>query len=71
MPAAQLTTAERSRRRLLASVYRSGGLLSFAAAARFGVAREAALFDCMRAGLITRSLTGYALTDAGKTEARR
>lgn len=71
MPTAQLTTAERSRRRLLASVYRSGGLLSFFAAGRYGAARSRTLHDCITAGQITRTATGYALTDAGKTEARR
>lgn len=62
---------ELSRRRLARQFYRAGGLLSFAAVARFGKARNAALSACLDACFVTRTATGYALTDAGKTEARR
>lgn len=70
MPAA-LETRVLARRRLLGQFCRSGGLISFFAASRFGASREATLLDCIHEGFITRTATGYALTDAGKTEARR
>lgn len=65
------STSALARRRMLSHFYRAGGLLSFFAVGRFGKARTATFNECLTAGFIKRTLTGYALTDAGRLEARR